>query len=350
MIMTYYLRSDTIERALNALRYEVIDFWAEYPFEVVPEAGRKSSLHYYVYSDELSWAGMELDQHGVPQVTRRLFSRTYIPSYIAWYGLVKLQEYLRGINPQGKDIFLKQVDWLASNYAEQASGAVLWPLMFDWQEDECFLKAPWASAYAQGYAISALVRGYRITNDTHLLDLARRAADVFAKEIDEGGVRTLQDGHVMYAEYAGHPTPRILDGFLTSLLGLYDLYVETGEEEVQALFQDGVNGLRSLLPYWDYRGRWSWYGSRYYLSPRQYHTQNHKLLHCVARLCNDPMLKSIADGWDLKRLSLLNKLQIYTVYLITKNGCRIRNRTWKQRCVRLSEHTATNSCLASSRT
>jgi hypothetical protein len=39
---------ETIRWALDALRYEIIDFWVEYPFEVVQQAGPKSSLHYYV--------------------------------------------------------------------------------------------------------------------------------------------------------------------------------------------------------------------------------------------------------------------------------------------------------------
>ena len=35
--------------------------------------------------------------------------RDYSPSYIAWYGLVKLEEHLRELNTKGQDIFLTQV-------------------------------------------------------------------------------------------------------------------------------------------------------------------------------------------------------------------------------------------------
>jgi hypothetical protein len=330
LMFHFHSSKERIKWAANALRYELVDFWRDYPFEVVRQAGPKSSLHYYVFSDKLSWSGMELDHHGVPQFTRRLFTKIYSPSSIAWYGLVKLEKYLRGTNSAGKDIFLKQAQWLASHYQEQPSGAVVWPFTFDWQEGQCSLRAPWISAYAQGYVISALVRAYRITREKRFLELSLRGADVFVNDIESVGVRSLQDGHVMYAEYPGYPTPRILDGFITSLFGLYDLHVETGDEKVRTLFEEGVNGLRCLLPYWDYRGKWSWYGSQFYLSPRQYHTQNQKLLLCLAYLCNDPYLKAVAEGWDLNRLSFLQMFQVYGVHVLTKNACRIRNRTWKQ--------------------
>jgi hypothetical protein len=95
--------------------------------------------------------------------------------------------------------------------------------------------------------------------------------------------------------------------------------------------KQGIDGLKGLLPYWDYRGKWTWYGSRFYLCPRQYHTQNQKLLHCLARLCGDRTLKTFADQWDCRRLSPFDRLEIFVLFLMTKNACRIRYRTWKQR-------------------
>src|SRR5262249_60148982 len=86
--------------AARALRSEVVGFWSDRNALVtVPSAGPRESLHYYVYSDHLSWDAMKLDSQGIPLYRGRLFGYTYSPPYIAWYGLVHLEQYLRGTNP-----------------------------------------------------------------------------------------------------------------------------------------------------------------------------------------------------------------------------------------------------------
>ena len=57
----------------------------------------------------------------------------------------------------------------------------------------------------------------------------------------------------------------ILDGFETALLSLYDLAIETKDPRVEQLFHDGIDGLKLMLPQWNYRGKWSWYQNRTYL-------------------------------------------------------------------------------------
>ena len=129
------------------------------------------------------------------------------------------------------------------------------------------LRAPWVSAHAQGLAISALVRGWRVTRRENLLRLLTRSAAIFALDVEDRGVRTCVDGHIFYTEVPGGPSPGILDGFMTSLLGLYDLAAETGDPTIRSLFDRGVEGLRYMFANWDYRNRWSWYGRREYLVP-----------------------------------------------------------------------------------
>src|SRR5207245_1573418 len=121
------------------------------------------------------------------------------------------------------------------------------------KEGACSLKAPWICAMAQGLAISVLVRAHRMTNREGLLDLCRAATQVFEKHVEDGGVRTLEGGYALYEEYPGYPLARVLDGFLFSLLGLYDLWVQTDDGKVFQLFADGIDGLRHALPCWNYR-------------------------------------------------------------------------------------------------
>jgi hypothetical protein len=320
---------ETLRYALRALRNELLQFRFDYPLEIDPDAGPKESLHYYLYSDRLSWDIMSMDPTGVPRARTRLAGEVYKPAYIAWWGLFQLGHFLRHHDEASRDSFLKQVDWLESHAVVRADGSVVWTNNFGILHGKTLLKPPWISAYDQGLAISALVRGYRLTRRPHLFELLQGATQIFALDVREGGVReTLQSG-VLYSELPGEGVPGIQDGFMSSLLGLYDLYVETENPATGKLFTDGITGLRAMLPAWDYRRRWSWYGSRAYLCPPSYHWLNCVLLEVLGRLTSDPLLGRHAEVWKPERLSALQRAEIFVAFLVSKNACRIRNRTWR---------------------
>lgn len=316
--------------ALRALYRETLQFRFVYPLDIVTEAGPKESLHYYLYSEKLSWDVMSLDPAGIPRARGRLVGEVYKPAFIAWWGLVNLGHFLRHKDEASRNAFLNQLDWLESHAVTRADGAVVWPNPFDCLHGATFLKAPWISAYDQGMVISALVRGYRMTGRPHLLELLQAASQVFGLDVQHNGVRVSVGSHALYTELPGGPVPVILDGFLTSLLGLYDLFVETGDRAVEQLFREGVEGLKYMLPSWDYRDKWSWYGARAYLCPPSYHCLNRALLEVLARLCSDPDLARYAEHWDPRRLSVLGRAQIFLGFVLTKNACRIRHRLWRQ--------------------
>ena len=134
----------------------------------------------------------------------------------------------------------------------------------------------------------------------------------------------------MYTENPGLPAPGIMDGFLRSLLGLYDLHVETGDPKVYELFMQGVEGLRYFLPRWDYRKKWSLYSNGAYLCPPAYHCQNRLLLTVLARLTGYSCFAEYAEAWNPAHLSVLGRAEIYLLFLVTKNTCRLKYRTWSQ--------------------
>jgi hypothetical protein len=314
--------------AFRALRKEILGFDFRYPLDIDPAAGPRDSLHYYLYSNALKWEAMRMDSAGIPRTWDRTTGTTYWPGYIAWYALVQLGHYLRGSGAQHLDIFLKQIDWLEENAVVRADGTVVWTMNFDYREGSVLLRAPWVSAHAQGLAISAMVRGWRVTGKPHLLELLRRSADIFDLDESRGGIRAQIDGHTFFTEKPGCPLPGILDGFMTSLLGLYDLNTEIDDAGVAERFRAGMAGLKELLPWWDYGTKWSWYGCREYLSPPAYHCLNRLLLSVLGGLSGDSDLKELADCWNPANLSRIERAQIYLSFLATKNAARLRHRTW----------------------
>ncbi len=320
--------------AFSALRREIVSFSFKDPYEADFSAALPSSIHYPVYSDRLTWECMRMDSSGIPRTWNRVTGVNYWPAYIAWYALIELGRYHRGEGPHHLSAFLKQLDWLERNAVLREDGAIVWQMNFDYPEDGIVLRSPWVSAHAQGLAISALVRGWRITRKPRLWVLLQRSAKIFDLDVRQGGVRTRIDGSTFYTEVPGGSVPGILDGFLVSLLGLHDLYVETRESNFERLLRDGIDGLRNLLPWWNYRNKWSWYGCRAYLCPPAYHFWNRILLRVIGELTGHADFKHVAEQWDPAHLSPMDRAEIYAAFLATKNAKRVRHRTWMQRTVR----------------
>jgi len=322
--------TEAVKCAGRALKKEIFGFRFDYPLYMVPESFAKGSLHYYLYSDALAWEALRLDSNSIPKAWYRVTGAVYWPAYIAWYGLVQLGHYLRHGDEAKLSSFLKQVSWLEQNAVLRSDGAVVWPMNFDYPNGGVVLKAPWISAYTQGLVISALVRAWRLTKRPQLLQLLKKSAVVFERDVKDSGVRVSWEGRTLYTEVPGGPLPGILDGFMTSLVGLYDLYVETGDPAPGRLFEEGIAGLKHALPRWDYRSKWSWYDCAY-LSPPGYHNLNCLLLEVLARLSKQPSLADCAQRWSPKQLSALSQTEIYLVFVLTKNASRLRHRTWRQK-------------------
>lgn len=316
--------TQSLTYAARALRRECLEFRFHYPVEEVMEAGPVDSLHYYVWSDSLFLENMDFDSAGIPRKSYRRQGPQYNPLFIAWWGLHTLELYLRKGDKADLEKSLAQVRWLKANAVHRADGAVVWPCYFTWREGRCVLESGWISAMYQSVVISLLVRGYRVTGDPDLLELCLQGTGVFHQSVEEGGVRTIEHGHVLYEEYPAFPLPRVLDGLIFSLLGLYDLAVQTRNPEVETLLKQGVEGLKSSIGMWDYRGKWSWYGTHGYLCPPHYHTLNYLLLGILGRQIGDVALMNHAAQWNVRNLSLLSKAEVYVVFLLSKNLARLR--------------------------
>ena len=133
---------------------------------------------------------------------------------------------------------------------------------------------------------------------------------------------------------------------MRSLLGLYDLYAETEDLEVCDLFWEGVEGLRYFLLRWDYRNKWSWYSNRFYLCAPSYHCLNRVMLTSLARLTGVSCFAKYAELWNPDRLSKSERAEIYLAYLMTKNACRFRYRTWRQKTAATDEGSDAHTLLS----
>jgi hypothetical protein len=148
---------------------------------------------------------------------------------------------------------LKEVLSEAIALATQRAGGIAWEYMFQFDGG----MPPWTSGLSQGTAIQVLSRAWSRTHEQTYLTAAQAALGIF-KAAPPAGVRVPTPAGAHYLEYTYAPNERILNGFIQSLVGLYEYAKLTGDPQGQQLFEAGDAEARAEAPHYD-TGAWSMY-------------------------------------------------------------------------------------------
>jgi D-glucuronyl C5-epimerase C-terminus len=116
---------------------------------------------------------------------------------------------------------------------------------------------PWTSAMSQGTALEALTRAYKAFRNRSYLATARRALPIF-RVSPPLGVRVRTRRGVRYLLYSFAPGAAVLNGFLQTLIGLYDYAQASHNGAAWSLFRAGDAEARGEVPRYD-TGAWSLY-------------------------------------------------------------------------------------------
>ncbi|XP_067951599.1 D-glucuronyl C5-epimerase B-like [Watersipora subatra] len=166
----------------------------------------------------------------------------------------------------------------------------------------------WYSAMGQGQAISLLVRAYVTYKEVDYLKAAVRGLSIYQNLSADHGVKAIFfDKHVWYEEYPTQPPLFVLNGFIYSLLGLYDLTQVAEGKELQLakqLFNDGMASLKVMLPFFD-SGTGTFYDLRHFTNPGiapnrarwDYHTVHIAQLLHLGTIDSDPVFNATAQRW-----------------------------------------------------
>lgn len=116
---------------------------------------------------------------------------------------------------------------------------------------------PWTSAMSQGTAIQALTQVSEAFHDASYMALAHRALTIFTQRPPVGVAVPTRLGR-RYLLYSFAPGAAVLNGFLQSLIGLYDYAQASGDPQGKRLFALGDAEARAEVPRYD-TGSWSLY-------------------------------------------------------------------------------------------
>ena len=201
--------------------------------------------------------------------------------------------------------FFSAANWMLSH--QDGNGG--WPIMVRRYKASGLLKLEpgWYSAMSQGQAISLLVRAYLQSNDQQYFDAAVKGTKPFNILSSKGGVLAKFAGQfIWYEEYPTVPSSFVLNGFIYSLFGLYDLQTITSGNifsVVKSLYTEGIRSLISLLPLYD-TGSGTVYDLRHFslgIAPNiarwDYHTTHIMQLLWLGTFEDDLIFNKTAKRW-----------------------------------------------------
>lgn len=215
------------------------------------------------FSRKTRWDGA-VDENGIP-VCRTADGRDIIhPMMICQKALGHWDQWIEGhrTDPESLAVVLRYADWLV-NAQDERGGWVTWPLV----------NVPAASIYSsmtQGLCMSVLSRAHDQSRRQKYLDAAVRAVDLLRTPVCEGGTaRFVREGLVLEETPFKDINP-VLNGWVFSLFGLYDLLLATGHAIAGETLTSTVATLVAMLPRYDAKF-WSYYDLRRHLASPFYH-------------------------------------------------------------------------------
>ena len=165
----------------------------------------------------------------------------------------------------------------------------------------------WHSSMGSGQAISLLCRVYAYTKKPEYLDAARRALKLFNTSVEDNGfVSTVFGGYKMFEEYPTQPSLHVLNGFIFSLIGLFDLIQTDHRNNVaNEHFKQGLDTLLFILPMYD-NGKGTFYDLRHIAMPGvepqrarwDYHAVHLGQLELMKQIVKNSVFDKILRRWN----------------------------------------------------
>ena len=232
----------------------------------------------------------------------------YHQIYIIQYGLILHDKIIDGVNVEENKVLLGRcVAWLEENQ-EELEGCAVWRNHFN--NNRYALASGWISGMYQGQIISLLLRYGQLTHqEQKYTALCESCFQSFFIPFERGGFqRKDTENNLWFEEYPSPEPSFVLNGFIYALLGIYDLFRTSGNEKVQALFNDGIQTIERSLHKYD-SGYWSVYDQlKKELATKYYHKNIHiPLLDILYHITQKPIFLHYKNRWEKQWNSSFNR-------------------------------------------
>lgn len=210
-----------------------------------------STGKYFTWTSSYIHADDKKDENGVVITLREeIDGISYHPVAIAQYGLDTFGSYIETGDEKYLNEAKAQADYLVDSI-DPETGLLYYDFPFDVGGSGETLDTGWSSAMAQGQACSLMIRLYDATGNKKYYEACQLAMISLTVDVADGGLVRDFYGHPYYEEYPTKAGNYALNGFMFTLLGLYDVWDVTGDEMADKLYNEGMDTLKFALPFYD---------------------------------------------------------------------------------------------------
>ncbi len=222
--------------------------------------------------------------------------RVYSPGNLAESGIRYVDGYVRTGDPAYLDRAVVRAKKLIS-LSRLSGGARYFPYKYDYARER--LKAPWYSAYSQGFALSLFVRLYRVTGLQIWAERARETAMSFRRlgRVTRPWVAYVVNRRLWLEEYPSATPTHVLNGFNFALFGLYDYERLTRDRTARDLLRGALRTIRSYGTTYRRPGGISYYDLVHRTRHAHYHEIHTWQLRALADISGDSWYRSLAAAY-----------------------------------------------------
>ena len=237
-----------------------------------------------------------VDSTEFPTVKTEHGKDVLFPVAIFQYALGCWDLYQLNNDMRYKNKFIACADWAVKK--QEPNGA--WNNFFFAYPDNPY------GAMAQGEAASVLVRAWSITKDDKYLAAARCAVVFMLKSVDNGGTSRYTENGLVLLEYTH--LPAVLNGWVFSLFGLYDLCIACNEEKYKAALKKTLGTLEETMPKFDC-GFWSSYDLDNHIASPFYHRLHIAQMNALVRITKKDIYYKYYLKWSEEEESKFKKFR-----------------------------------------
>lgn len=241
------------------------------------------------------------DSEGIELFLEKYYHPGRMASLMEWY----LDSYF-----QTRDT--NYLNWVIKYYnktmeiSKTVDNSLLFPFEFDWvyhvdNNNNCInvIKAPWYSAMTQGTLLMNVTRLFEFSKDSTYL---MQAEKIFNGYYNIRGksvpwITMLDENNFLWLEEYpcdGEPT-HILNGFMYSIMGLYEYYKTTLDKKALFLLKASMTTIKHNISKYRNEGGISFYSFKFKESKAEYHSVHITLLRYLYHYSKDSFFNEMAD-------------------------------------------------------
>ncbi len=246
---------------------------------------------------------VQTDSVGVPVVeyvdlSLKTINQRYLPTTVAIYALKYFDEWKESRSEKATVKLFNCLDVLRDSITYRGNFA-LYEFHFQ-QTYYASVGVPWRSGLSSGKAIEAFIRGYEWSGDLHYLADAEKLMRGFYVNIREGGFAYMDADGWWYEEYADTNcnTPRVINGHIDALLGVYEFMKLTGSDSALKVFENGLQALRNNIHRYDVGNGWTYYDVNGKKSDKQYQRTMVDMMKRLYAVTGDGLFLKYHNKWQ----------------------------------------------------